>query len=169
MMFHSCSHEKEVADALKAGHWPDGCAAELRAHVAGCASCGDLVLVTEAFQGARSESAQEAPVGSPSLLWWRAQLRQRAAATERISRPVTVAQIFAWLMTLIVAAVFVASQYNHGLRWASWWGGINFSRLFQMLSVGVGMFDGNLVLLIPVLSALALLSGLVVYLASGKS
>jgi hypothetical protein len=169
MMFRTCAHEKEVAQALKDGHWPDGCAAELRAHVAACASCGDLVVVTEAFQRARRESVQEAVAGSSSLLWWRAQLRQRAAATERIGRPVTVAQVFAWLVTVIVAAVLVTSQYNHGLRWASWWAGVNFSRMFQMLSVGVGMLDGNLVLLVPILSAVALLSGLVVYLASGKS
>jgi hypothetical protein len=168
-MFRTCAYEKEVTQAVKDGHWPDGCAAELRAHVAACASCGDLVLVTGTFQRARSESMQEAPLGSTSLLWWRAQLRQRAAATERVSRPVTVAQGFAWLVTLIVAAVLVTSQYNHGLRWASWWASVNFSRVFHLLSLGVGMFDGNLTLMIPILSALALFSGLVVYLASGKS
>jgi hypothetical protein len=169
MIFRTCAYEKEVTQALKDGHWPDGCAAELRTHVEACTSCGDLVLVAETFQRARSESLQEALPGSPSLLWWRAQLRQRAAAAERVSRPVTVAQGFAWLVTLIVAAVLVTSQYNHGLRWASWWATFNFSRMFQLLSLGVGMFDGNLTLLIPILSALALLSGLVVYLASGKS
>ena len=167
MMFRTCANEKEVTQALKDGHWPDGCTTELRAHVAACTSCGDLVLVTETLQRARCESVKEAPTGSPSLLWWRAQLRQRAAAAERVSRPVTVAQGFAWLVTLIAAAILVTSQYNHGLRWAAL--GVNFSRMLQLFSLGVGRFDGNLTLLIPILSAVVLLSGLVVYLASGKS
>ena len=168
-MLRACAYEKEVAQALKAGHWPDGCAAELRAHVAACVGCRDLVLVSDTFQRARNESVQEAPAGSPSLLWWRAQLRQRAAATERVSRPVTVAQGFAWVITLIVAAVFVTSQYNHGLRWASWGASVNFSRVFHLLSLGAHTFDRNMALLIPILGAFALVSGLVVYLASGKS
>ena len=130
MTFRTCSFEKELAQALKDGHWPEGCGPELRAHVHACCNCSDLVLVTQTFQRARSESERTAPSGSPSLLWWRAQLRRRNAAAERVSRPITIAQIFAWFVIVLVGVVFVASQYHHGLRWASWWAELVPSELF---------------------------------------
>ena len=168
MNLRTCSFEKEILDALRSGHWPEGCAPELRAHVDACASCSDLVLVTQAFQQARNESAKEAPLGAPGLIWWRAQLRRRSEATARVSRPVTVAQTFALLVTLIVAVVFVASQYSHGLQWATWWAEITPSRTLHLLGSSAKL-DWNLALLLPGVGILALLSGLVVYLASEKS
>ena len=125
--------------------------------------------MTQTFQGARSESEGAAPCGSPSLLWWRAQLRRRNAATERVSRPVTIAQTFAWFVTVLMGVVFVASQYRHGLRWASWWSGLVPQRGLHVLPTGSGLVDWNLLLLISGFGVLALLSGLVVYLASEKS
>lgn len=166
MTFRNCSYEQEITQALKDGHWPDGCAPELRDHVAECAGCRDLVLVTEAFQTARSESSNQMPAGSASLLWWRAQLRRRNAAAEQVSRPVTVAQIFAWLVVLLVSSLFAASQYNHGLHWSAW--GPSSWRVLHLVSAGLGDFDWNLALLIPTIGGLAILSGLVVYLVSEK-
>lgn len=166
MTFRTCSLEQEVLRALKDGHWPDGCAPELRDHVSGCASCRDLVLVTDIFQQAKSESASEIPAGAAGLLWWRAQLRRRNAVAEKVSRPITVAQTFAWLVVLLVSGSFVASQYNHGLRWSAWnpasW------HIQHILSVGLTSFDWNLALLIPSIGGLLILSGLVLYLASEK-
>jgi hypothetical protein len=169
MTFRSCGCENELARALKDGHWPEGCGPELRAHVDTCGSCSDLVLVTQTFQQARSESEQTAPCGPPSLLWWRAQLRRRNAAAERVSRPVTIAELFALFVYVFVGVVFVASEYRHGPRWASWWSQLAPSRAFHFLPVGSGQVDWNLLLLISGFGALALLSGLVVYLASEKS
>jgi hypothetical protein len=169
MTFRTCSFENELTQALKDGHWPEGCGPELRAHVESCASCGDLVLVTQTFQSARSESEHTALSGSPSLLWWRAQLRRRNAATERVSRPVTIAEIFALIVYVLVGAVFVASQYRHGLHWASWWSELMPPRAFHLLPVGTGQVDWNLLLLISGFAVLGLLSILVVYLASEKS
>jgi hypothetical protein len=170
MTFRACSWEKELAQALKDGHWPQGCGAELRAHVDGCDKCGDLVLVTQTFQLACMESEQATPVGgSSSLLWWRAQLRRRNAAAERISRPITVAQTFAWLVTVLVGVIFIVSQYRHGLGWASWWSELAPGRVFHVLTSGSGFAGWNSLLLISGFGVLALLSGLVVYLASEKS
>lgn len=169
MTFRTCSYENEIREALKAGHWPQGCGEELRAHVKGCANCSDLVLVTQTFQSARSESEREAFVGSPSLLWWRAQLRRRNVAAERVSRPTTIAEIFALVVYVFVGVVFVVSQYRHGLRWASWWGEIAPSRAFRFLSDGSGLVNWNLVLLISGFGVLGLVSLVVVYLKSEKS
>ena len=169
MTFRTCSHEKELARALREGHWPQGCAPELRAHVNECADCNDLVLVTQTFQRARSESEREMPCNSPSLLWWRAQLRRRYAATERVARPVTIAQTFALVLNVVVGAVFVASQYRHGLRWAAWWSELAPPRALHFLPIRPGQADWNFLLLISGFGVLALLSALVVYLASEKS
>lgn len=169
MTFRTCCFEREIAQVLKDGHWPEGCGAELRAHVDACSNCGDLVLVTQTFQKARSESERAAPSGSPSLLWWRAQLRRRNAATERVVLPITMAETFAWLVVGLVGVVFVASQYRHGLQWASWWAEFVPSQPLHTLLSGSGQIGWSFVVLISGFGVLALLSGLVVYLASDKS
>jgi hypothetical protein len=171
MTFRACSYERELTQALKDGHWPEGCGPELRAHVDACGHCSDLVLVTETFQRVRSESEHATPCGSPSLLWWRAQLRRRYAATERVSRPITIAQIFAWLVTVLVGIVFVASQYHHGLHWAAWWPEVAPARILHVLSIapiGNGQLDPIRLLLLFAFGVLLLFSALVVYLASEK-
>ncbi len=169
MTLRTCSYENELTQALKNGHWPEGCGPELRAHVDACGSCGDLVLVTRTFQRARSESEHVALCGSSSLLWWRAQLRRRNAATERVSRPITIAQTFALFVNVFVGIVFVASQYRHGLHWASWWSALAPLRALHSLPIGSGQIDWNLLLLVSGFGVLALLSLVVVYLASEKS
>ena len=166
MTLRTCSYETELAQALKAGHWPDGCTPDLRTHVALCRNCGELVLVTEAFQRARSESGT-VPADLAGVLWWRAQLRRRNAANQRASRPISLAQSFALFVNAAVAIVFVAWQYHHGLRWASWWSERELAPVLGRFDIG-SRLDGN-ALLICSLGMLALLSGLVVYLVSEKS
>lgn len=168
MTFRPCPYECEVVQALHAGHWPRGCSTELRAHVHACADCSDLVFVTETFQQARRESEHASPIGSPGLLWWKAQLQRRNATTARMSRPITVAQTFAVAMNVLVTVIFVASQYDHGLRWSSWWSGLSLSRVLHLLPFGNNGLDWNVLWFMPALGAVAFLSGLVVYLASEK-
>jgi hypothetical protein len=168
MTFGSCRYEKEISEALKIGHRPEGCGPELRAHVESCANCSDLVLVRQTFQEARSESLQAAPAIPPGLLWWRAQLRRRNAVTQRISQPITIAQTFAWIVMAVVTIVLVASQYRHGLRWISWWSEFSPSRALHFWTLAAAGLDWNLSLLIPGVGVLALLSGLAVYLASER-
>ena len=169
MIFRACPFEKEVQQSLKEGHRPQGCAPELRAHEETCSKCRDLVLVTQTFQEARSESAAAPLPDSPGLLWWRAQLRRHYAVTETVTRPLTIAQTFALAINLVVAAIFVAWQYRHGLHWAKWWREVTPTRILRFLSDASIRPDWNPVLLISTLGALAVLSGLLVYLASEKS
>jgi hypothetical protein len=168
MMLRSCAYETEVTQALKAGHWPDGCDRVLRTHVETCSRCSDLVLVTEVFQSARSESVQGVPAVSPGLLWWRAQLRNRNTATKKMSAPITIAQIFAWLVTVVSMAILAASQYRHGLRWQVWWSEFSPSHGLHSFLVASSKLDWSLVLIAPSLAAIVLLSGIVVYLVSAK-
>jgi hypothetical protein len=181
-MLRSCPREKEVKELVERGQWPVAAATapELRAHVSGCRSCSELILVTEAFQKARADSIAAARPGSPGLLWWRAQLRRRNAAVERIGRPIMGAQIFALAVNLFFAIGFAVWQARHGVAWLTWleqrsqtatlyfdsqW----LSSLWAASPSGFGL---NSVLtpmvMIPTAAILALLGGVVVFLASEK-
>ncbi len=115
-----CSHHEEVRTLLMQGHWPDACAAELRAHVDGCRDCSEMVLVTAALRKARETSAGRARLEPAGLIWWRAQLRKRQAALETVRRPIWGAQIFAIAMTLSVALGVVAFEARRGDGWRGW-------------------------------------------------
>ena len=117
MNLGSCPREKQLAELLRLNHWPHACPPELRTHVEACRSCSELVLVTQAFRQARAGASAVAPLQSAGALWWRAQLRRRNAAIERIGKPILGAQIFAVAVTLLIAAGFIATQARQGLRW----------------------------------------------------
>ncbi|MDR3750966.1 MAG: hypothetical protein P4K94_05710 [Terracidiphilus sp.] len=171
MILRSCPFEKEVAQLLAQGGWPAACAPELRAHVTSCRSCGDLVLVQQAFQRARAHSTAAVPLVSPGVLWWRAQLRRRQAAVERVGRPILGAQIFALAVNLLLVVTFLAYQVRHGLSWLSWIEQLpqsftlHLEALWPSALADSGM---SLLVLIPALATLALLSGVVVYLAADR-
>lgn len=171
MMMKPCSREREVAELLHRGQWPAACPPELRAHLSACRSCADLALVTEAFQRMRSEAVGSARIGTPGLLWWRAQLRRRNAAVERIGKPILGAQIFALVINFFFVVAFLAYQARHGLAWLSWLEQLPqaYSLHLDNLSQSALLNPGwSFLVLIPVTATLALLGGVLVYLASEK-
>ncbi len=171
MKLGSCAREKEVKDLLERGHWPEACAPDLRLHVSGCRNCGDLVLVTETFRNARAAAAGAAKLGSPGLLWWRAQLRRRNAAVERIGRPLLSAQIFALATILLLTVGFVVSQARHGLGWLTWLEGLPEAGTLHLGNLWpTALFDPSWspLVLVPAVATLVLLGGAVVYLVSEK-
>jgi hypothetical protein len=171
MTIRPCSRESEIKALLNLGAWPHACPPELRAHVETCASCGDLVLITVAFKKARADAAAKATVGSSGALWWRAQLRRRNAAVERIGKPILGAQIFALSINLMLALGFVVSQARHGLGWLSWLERLPQARTLHLEVLWpAALFDSgwSLYLLIPALATLALVGGVVVYLAASE-
>jgi hypothetical protein len=172
MMMRTCPREAEVKLLVERGQWPHAGPQELRAHVSTCRSCSEVALVTAAFQQARSQTMSEARAGSPGLLWWRAQLRRREAAVERISRPILGAQIFALMLTLIVAMAAVVWQARQGLAWLTWLEQIPHNlntHWFTALS-NSNLFgsDSMIGFILPAagLAAIALVGGVVAYLSS---
>jgi hypothetical protein len=171
----SCPNEKEVRELIARGQWPAACPEELRAHVATCRSCSDLVLVSESFKRARAVSLAAVQPVPPAILMWRAQLRRRNAAVERISRPLLGAQIFAFLIALLAGIGFVGLDVHDGGTWLSWsfWQDkltqLPQSTASQWASSGLAGNSGwNWMLLVPALATLLLLGGLAVYLATDK-
>lgn len=175
MRLRSCRFEAEVKQLLELGHWPHSCADELRAHVAGCRTCSDLVLLTMAFRGARAESSAAAAPPPASVLWWRAQLRRRNAAVQRIQRPLLGAQLFAFAVTLVLLAGTLIYEAIHGMPFiaamAGWFGSLKQSAAFHLDALwpfASGQSNVNLMYLLPGAAMLLLLGGVVVYLATEK-
>ena len=175
MNLRTCPREAEVKAIIERGQWPQACAPELRTHVSGCKSCSEFVLITTAFQRARTQTVGAARLGSPGLLWWRAQLRRRNAAVERISRPLLSAQIFALAINIVLAIAVAAWQARSGLSWLTWLEQLPHNIGSQWLSnlIPSGLFASGTnmpssLMLIAVASIIALVGCLVVYFASEK-
>jgi hypothetical protein len=164
----TCAREKELTELLRRGHWPEACQPDLRDHVASCHACSDLILVSEGFQSARTRTAPQSLVSSGAI-WWRAQLRRRNAAIERIKRPILGAQIFALAIALILAVGVVGWQLRRGINLTAWAGEmLRALHLSALLPTSNPASEGGAWLLVPLLATLALLSGVIVYLASEK-
>jgi hypothetical protein len=177
MKLTSCPYEKEVREFMARGQWPDACPPELRAHVSGCRACGDLVLLSGTFQQARVESMATARPVAPAVLLWRAQLRRRNAAMERVSLPLLGAQIFACAVTVLAALGFAGFEARNGADWLTWSFWRNwFVHLPQAVaaqwdSLGSGALAGSAwswLVLVPALATLVLLGGVAVYFATDK-
>jgi hypothetical protein len=114
----SCVHENEVLELVSMDQWPARADATLLAHAATCAVCRDMVAAAGAIAELRDEVASPAHVPDASVVWYRAQVRARAEAAQRATRPMFVAQ-----------AVAVTCLLGLGLAWfrsgaaglAGWW------------------------------------------------
>jgi hypothetical protein len=165
-----CPYEAEARAVLRSGHWPDACEPELRQHVESCDHCSSQLLVLHSFQSARAEAVRVARVGHPNLLWWRAQLRRRNEALERVGKPIATAHIFALCVSLLAAAALVGSLLQKGVDWSSWlpspssapqWGALSF---FASIKSDWGLF-----LSLTGLGTVVLLSVVALYLATNRS
>ena len=105
-----CTREEDVLDALSARRWPDRCDADLRAHVASCDICADLVDVATALLDDHEVAWRDARVPPSGVVWWRAQLRAREDAARAAARPLAfiqgvAASVAVWLVVALVRAV----------------------------------------------------------------
>ncbi len=169
MSFGICKREKEVAEALRAGHWPGASPEELRAHVAACNACSQRVVLAQAFRRERAAASAQPRLESPGVLWWRAQLRRRNAAIERISRPILGAQVFAVAVAVIAAAAFLFTQAKQGLGFLAWIVDAPRSlHLEALLPQSMQNATGGALLLVALLAVIALAGGFAAYASSDK-
>ena len=169
MRLGACGREKEVAEMLGRGSWPDAASGELRAHVNGCRGCRDLVLVKQAFRAERTAAAGAARLEPPGVLWWRAQLRRRNAALARIGRPILGAQIFSVAVTLAAAIFYLAWQAKQGIGWPAWLQQLPRAlHLEALLPDAFSKYPVETWLVCSGLAMLAVMSGVIVYMASEK-
>jgi hypothetical protein len=106
-----CEFESEVLAATLQSRWPDRVDAELRAHVAACAICSDVVVISAAIDGFREEMYPSTVVPDSGRVWWLAQLRARREAAQTAGRPITAAQVIAFACTIgLLGACFGATS-----------------------------------------------------------
>jgi hypothetical protein len=165
-----CPLETQIQAIVRSGHWPQACDPELRKHIETCRTCGEQLLLRHAFHTVRAQTMQAARVDHPDLLWWRAQLRRRNDALQRVSKPITTAQIFALCISLLAAAALLRSQLGKEFNWSSWLPESSNPSHFDALSFFTSVkADWGLLLLLTGLGTVLLLSAVVVYLASDRS
>lgn len=162
----SCVREREVAELLHQGYWPDACPADLRAHVEACRICSDLVLVTQALGEERKQTMPLPRLESAGALWWRAQLRHRNEAIEKMGRPLVGAQVFALAIALVAAVAVVVWQVGN---WSEWIADLPHAlHLSALIPNSMGDSTGITWIVAAVLATVAALSGIVVYLVSER-
>lgn len=165
-----CPHESEAMAVLRSGHWPDACEPELRQHVQSCDRCASQLLVLHAFQSSRAQAVRVAPVGHPGLLWWRAQLRRRNEALERVAKPIATAHIFALCVSLLAAVALIGSLLRKGVDWTTWLPSTSSVSQLDVLSFFASIrADWGLFLLLTGFGTVILLSAVVLYLAFDRS
>ena len=85
-----CLRETDVFEAIAFGRWPAAADADLRAHVARCPVCLDLVAVAVPLQCDRQALVRAAQPPTAAVVWWRAAIRARAEATRTVMQPIAV-------------------------------------------------------------------------------
>ena len=163
MTFGACAREKDLAEMLRAGHWPAACGEELREHVRGCRKCSDMVLVGEAMRSARMRSAGPR-MDAAGVIWWRAQLRRKTAAMQAISRPMLGAQVFAMSLALVaVVGLLVMELRRHPLLQVA--ATIDHAGSAWVQSLGMGSLLGGGALMALVAGMIVMAGGFAVYVA----
>jgi hypothetical protein len=106
-----CEFEADALAAALQSRWPDQVGVELRAHVAECPICSDVVAIASAADDARIEMRARVVVPDSGVVWWRAQLRARREAAEAAGRPITAAQSIAFASAVgLLGACFGATS-----------------------------------------------------------
>jgi hypothetical protein len=169
MSLRTCSRKSEVLAMQACGHWPQACPPDLREHLDHCRACAEVLLLKHAFQQQREITASSVQLPAAGAIWWRAQLRRRNAALERVGKPILGAYLFALMTTFIVAAALIGSQARHGLRWLDWLTSNPIPDLHSQSSLLTSTNpDFGLALLIPIFATLVLIGALIVYLAGER-
>lgn len=107
-----CPREEEMFEALERGF----VGAELDAHAASCASCGELRLVAGAFLDARVEAIAEAPVPSSGTMWWRMRVRHRQEAESAARRSLMIGQAATLLVAIALVVSYFGGEIAFGVR-----------------------------------------------------
>lgn len=152
-----CSRTAEVQELLRLGHWPQAAETELAEHARGCRRCSEMVLLTQALGAAKASAMNEARVEPPALVWWRAQLRRKNEAVQRVERPMRAQMLV--VLAVVCVGLGLAFRLSGGANaWRTWVS----AGAEAVLRSGVGSLGVGLVVASAV--ALAMMAGLAVYL-----
>ena len=103
MLKRDCNFEQEVLRAIAMAHIDE----DLRAHIAECDGCAELMSVASAVADDRQTLMREAPIPSSGLMWWRTKMRANEEARRMAVRTATLVQVGLIAVAVIVAVVGV--------------------------------------------------------------
>ena len=154
-----CPREQDVINTIVTGQWPDRCEGSLAAHAAECVVCRELVEVASVIRLDRDRLHEAMSLPSAGQVWWRAAIRARLEASQRVARPLS------WLFGVSVACAAGLTIAVVQLLWSPLrlaWEGSSPSARTAWLGLG------ELARLVPALKDLAPLSttGVLVLLAA---
>lgn len=117
----NCDHELNVVNAAGSGEWTP----QLQAHVEGCASCREVVVVSRALR--QFAGAPKPALPPAAYVWWTSHIRQRRAAQRRVTRVISITQT----TTLAAAAIGLAV-------WSVWhWSEVSESIRTSLMSFSI--------------------------------
>jgi hypothetical protein len=93
-MSEACRFESDVMRATREDRWTDS----LRAHVADCDDCAATMSVAPWMTQFARIGDREHMLPDPSVLWLKAKLLQTVSETNRVSRPMDVVQMIAYMV-----------------------------------------------------------------------
>jgi hypothetical protein len=93
----NCPRENEVAKSARSNEWNDS----LRTHVEGCEICRDVATAAGWMQNLARREETDLDPRQASLIWWKAQLAERQARSQRAQ------EIAAWI-EIVFGALLVA-------------------------------------------------------------
>jgi len=106
-----CEFEPEALAAAVQSRWPGRVAPDLRAHIAECPICSDVVTLALVFDEAREDSRACPNVPDAGRVWRAAQVRARREAVAKAMAPISFAQMIGFGCALgIAGACFGASS-----------------------------------------------------------
>ncbi|MGD0497757.1 MAG: hypothetical protein ABSC23_04900 [Bryobacteraceae bacterium] len=106
-----CEFESEALAAALQSRWPERVDAGLRAHVAGCRICSDVVAIAGAIDEAREETRASAVLPDAGRVWFVAQMHARREAAKAAGRPITAIQVISLACAMgLLGACFGATS-----------------------------------------------------------
>lgn len=161
-----CDRETTALEAVRAGRWPEACEEELRAHVAHCAICSEVVLVAQLLRQADAAALAQARLPAPGLVWWKAQIRARRAAAERAAAPIVLVERLAAACAVLSLLGVAIWQWGRVESWWGWFRVLPFKISLWPAGVSI-LWTPNLALVLSMFLCLALAS-FVLYLMLAK-
>jgi hypothetical protein len=120
MRLDRCEWETAVLESVRAARWPHACDDDLRAHVAQCLVCAELVRVAEALQQEDAATRAEVTLPAPEFIWWKAQIRARRMADERAAAPINMAAQVAGVCAAFSLLGLALWQWPRIANWWNW-------------------------------------------------
>lgn len=114
-MSDNCRLERDTIAAAKSGQWTES----LREHSATCADCAAAASVAAWMDRIGRTDERVGKLPDPSVVWLKSQILRGSAVAERVSRPVTIAQILAYLTVAAGWAGFLTWKWAFVGRWMS--------------------------------------------------